>query len=36
MNIPLPESLKQFVDEQVAGRGFGTQGSGRPATNGTG
>ena len=24
MNIPLPESLKQFVDEQVAGRGFGT------------
>lgn len=24
MNISLPEPLKQFVDEQVAGRGFGT------------
>jgi len=24
MNISLPESLKSFVDEQVAGRGFGT------------
>ena len=24
MNISLPESLKSFVDEQVATRGFGT------------
>ncbi|MBB2169670.1 type II toxin-antitoxin system ParD family antitoxin [Gluconacetobacter aggeris] len=24
MNISLPEGLKHFVDEQVAGRGFGT------------
>ena len=24
MNISLPERLKSFVDEQVAGRGFGT------------
>jgi antitoxin ParD1/3/4 len=24
MNISLPESLKAFVDEQVAGRGYGT------------
>jgi antitoxin ParD1/3/4 len=24
MNISLPESLKTYVDEQVAGRGFGT------------
>ena len=24
MNISLPESLKSFVDEQVAGRGYGT------------
>jgi antitoxin ParD1/3/4 len=24
MNISLPESLKDFVDEQVAGRGYGT------------
>lgn len=24
MNVSLPESLKQFVDEQVADRGFGT------------
>ncbi len=24
MNISLPETLKSFVDEQVAGRGFGT------------
>ena len=24
MNISLPESLKAFVDEQVASRGFGT------------
>lgn len=24
MNISLPESLKSFVDEQVASRGFGT------------
>jgi len=24
MNISLPDSLKAFVDEQVAGRGFGT------------
>ena len=24
MNISLPESMKEFVDEQVAGRGFGT------------
>lgn len=24
MNISLPESLKEFVDEQVAARGFGT------------
>ena len=24
MNISLPETLKGFVDEQVAGRGFGT------------
>jgi antitoxin ParD1/3/4 len=24
MNISLPESLKTFVDEQVAGRGYGT------------
>jgi antitoxin ParD1/3/4 len=24
MNISLPEPLKQFVDEQVAGRGYGT------------
>ena len=24
MNISLPESLKSFVDQQVAGRGFGT------------
>jgi antitoxin ParD1/3/4 len=24
MNISLPESLKDFVDEQVAARGFGT------------
>jgi antitoxin ParD1/3/4 len=24
MNISLPDSLKTFVDEQVAGRGYGT------------
>jgi len=24
MNISLPEGLKTFVDEQVAGRGYGT------------
>jgi antitoxin ParD1/3/4 len=24
MNISLPESMKEFVDEQVTGRGFGT------------
>jgi len=24
MNISLPDSMKQFVDEQVATRGFGT------------
>lgn len=24
MNISLPEALKSFVDQQVAGRGFGT------------
>ncbi len=24
MNVSLPESLKAFVDEQVAGRGYGT------------
>ncbi|MBB3298818.1 type II toxin-antitoxin system ParD family antitoxin [Rhizobium anhuiense] len=24
MNISLPENLKQFVDKQVAGRGYGT------------
>jgi Predicted transcriptional regulators containing the CopG/Arc/MetJ DNA-binding domain len=24
MNISLPEALKAFVDEQVAGRGYGT------------
>lgn len=24
MNVSLPESLKQFVDEQVSDRGFGT------------
>lgn len=24
MNISLPETLKNFVDQQVAGRGFGT------------
>ena len=24
MNISLPDSLKTFVDEQVAGRGFGS------------
>lgn len=24
MNISLPESLKAFVDQQVAGRGYGT------------
>ncbi|MDK4732037.1 type II toxin-antitoxin system ParD family antitoxin [Rhizobium sp. CNPSo 3490] len=24
MNISLPENLKQFVDQQVAGRGYGT------------
>jgi antitoxin ParD1/3/4 len=24
MNISLPETLKRFVDEQVAGRGYGT------------
>lgn len=24
MNISLPESLKEFVDEQVASRGYGT------------
>ena len=24
MNISLPETLKGFVDEQVAGRGYGT------------
>jgi len=24
MNISLPQSLKSFVDEQVAGRGYGT------------
>jgi antitoxin ParD1/3/4 len=24
MNISLPDSLKQFVDQQVAGRGYGT------------
>ena len=24
MNISLPESLKDFVDEQVSGRGYGT------------
>ena len=24
MNISLPDSLKTYVDEQVAGRGFGT------------
>jgi len=24
MNISLPEALKNFVDEQVAGRGYGT------------
>jgi antitoxin ParD1/3/4 len=24
MNISLPEALKTFVDEQVAGRGYGT------------
>ena len=24
MNISLPESLKSFVDKQVAGRGYGT------------
>ena len=24
MNISLPDTLKSFVDEQVAGRGFGT------------
>jgi len=26
MNISLPDSLKSFVDEQVAERGFGTSG----------
>ena len=26
MNIPLPDWLKSFVDEQVAGRGYGTSG----------
>jgi len=24
MNISLPESLKQFIDQQVANRGYGT------------
>jgi len=24
MNISLPESMKEFVDQQVAGRGFGS------------
>jgi antitoxin ParD1/3/4 len=24
MNIPLPDTLKAFVDEQVSGRGYGT------------
>lgn len=24
MNISLPETLKSYVDEQVAGRGYGT------------
>jgi antitoxin ParD1/3/4 len=24
MNISLPDSLKSFIDEQVAGRGYGT------------
>jgi antitoxin ParD1/3/4 len=24
MNVSLPDSMKSFVDEQVAGRGFGT------------
>lgn len=24
MNISLPEALKSFIDEQVAGRGYGT------------
>jgi antitoxin ParD1/3/4 len=24
MNVSLPDSLKAYVDEQVAGRGFGT------------
>lgn len=24
MNISLPEALKTFIDEQVAGRGYGT------------
>lgn len=24
MNVSLPDSLKQFVDEQVSARGFGT------------
>ena len=24
MNISLPQTLKQFVDEQVSGRGYGT------------
>ncbi|MCQ4161610.1 type II toxin-antitoxin system ParD family antitoxin [Roseomonas sp. GC11] len=24
MNISLPDALKSFVDEQVAGRGYGT------------
>jgi antitoxin ParD1/3/4 len=24
MNISLPETLRRFVDEQVAGRGYGT------------
>ncbi|ANL76429.1 addiction module antidote protein (plasmid) [Rhizobium phaseoli] len=24
MNISLPDNLKQFVDQQVAGRGYGT------------
>lgn len=24
MNVSLPDSMKEFVDEQVAGRGFGT------------
>jgi len=26
MNIPLPDWLKSFVDEQVAGRGYSTSG----------